>query len=199
MAHREGWGGFWDDVKGFLNASRGVLIAVTLRIALWFLFGLIGKYIVLVVLSPLLAYASERTEEILTGKRIPFHVGRFAKDVARGIVMALRNGLLELSINAAIWIGTLFFAPVVPLSALFLWIVSCWFYGFSMFDYVFERQRLGIRASARAAREHPGLVLANGMCFNLLMKIPVLGLMFAPLLASIGAVLAWHDRANSRA
>ena len=193
VEHRSGWPGLWDDLRAFINTSRAVVVAVVLRVALWFLFGLIGKYIVLIVLSPVMAYASERTEEILTGHRFPFKFVRFAKDVARGVLMALRNGLLELSINVAVWALTLFFAPVAPLSALFLWLVSCWFYGFSMFDYHFERKRLSIGASARFARGRSGMVLANGALFSLLLRIPLIGVMFAPLLASIGAVLAWRE------
>lgn len=189
--------GFWEDVKAFFNSARDIVVLVVVKIALWFLFGLVGKYVVLIVLSPLMAYASERTEEILTGRSFPFRFGLFVKEVGRGILMALRNGLLELLINVAVWTGTLLFAPIAPLSAVFLWSVSCWFYGFSMFDYLFERQRLGIAASARAARDRRGMVLANGVLFNLLMKIPFAGLVFAPLMASIGAVLAWQEANNA--
>jgi CysZ protein len=196
---RTGLLGAWDDVKGLFNSARDTVVLVTVKIALWFLFGLVGKYVVLILLSPLLAYASERTEEIVTGRTFPFRFGLFIKEVGRGILMALRNGTLELLITVAVWTGTLFIAPIAPLSALVLWLVSCWFYGFSMFDYVFERQRLGIRASARAARQQRGIVMANGILFDLLVRIPLVGVVFAPLLASIGSVLAWHEAHDRRA
>lgn len=188
--------GIWNDAKSMLNTTSSLLLGLVLRLAFFFLFSLIGKYIVLVVLSPVMAYASEVAEEKLTGRSYPFRLGHFLRDVGRGILMALRNGLLELAINILVWSITFFLPPLALLSAPFLWLVSCWFYGFSMFDYVFERQRLGIRASSFAAREERGMVLANGICFNLLMKIPLVGITFAPLLASIGAVLAWHERAG---
>jgi CysZ protein len=203
-ADRTGLLGAWDDVKGFFNSARDTLVLLAVKLALWFLFGLVGKYLVLILLSPLLAYASERTEEIITGQSFPFRFGLFIKEIGRGILMALRNGSLELLINVAVWAVTLFLAPLAPVSALALWFVSSWFYGFSMFDYVFERQRLGVRASARAARERRGIVLANGMLFNLLMNPPLLHWLMGPVLsaicfcmvpvlASIGAVLAWHE------
>ncbi|MFN8409687.1 MAG: EI24 domain-containing protein [Flavobacteriales bacterium] len=201
---REGLVGLWDDVKSFFSSAREVIVLVVVKLALWFLFGLVGKYIVLILLSPLLAYASERTEEILTGRIYPFRAGQFLKDVGRGILMALRNGGLELLINVLLWSITLFVAILAPVTVVLLWLVSSWFYGFSMFDYVYERHRLGIRASARAAWERPGMVLANGMLFNLLMNPPFLHWILGPLLsvfcfsaipvaASIGAVLAWHE------
>jgi CysZ protein len=209
VADRSGLEGAWDDVKGFFNSARDVLVLVTVKLALWFLFGLVGKYIVLILLSPLLAYASERTEEIITGRSYPFNPGHFVKDVGRGILMALRNGLYELSINAVLWLLTLFVAVLAPVMVVVLWLISSWFYGFSMFDYIFERQRMGIRASARAARERRGILLANGMLFNVLMNPPFLHWIFGPILsaicfcvvpvsASIGAVLAWHE-ANGEA
>ena len=120
--------------------------------------------------------------------------------------MALRNGLYELLINLSIWALTLFVAILAPVSAVVLWLVSSWFYGSSMFDYIFERQRMDVRASTRAARDLRGTVLANGMLFNVLMNLPMLGLLGAagwflsaacfcvvPVVASIGAVLAWHE------
>lgn len=189
--------GLWNDAKSILNTTSSLLMGLVLRLAFFFLFSLIGKYIVLVVLSPVMAYASEVTEEKLTGRSYPFRPDRFLKDVGRGILMALRNGLLELVINLLVWSITFLFPPLALLSAPFLWLVSCWFYGYSMFDYVFERQRLGLRASSRAARGMRGTVLANGICFNLLMKVPLVGITFAPLLASIGAVLSWQERSSA--
>lgn len=208
---RTGLEGAWDDVSGFFTSARDVVVLVAVKLALWFLFGLVGKYLVLILLSPLLAYASERTEEIITGQTFPFRFGLFIKDVGRGVLMALRNGSLELLINIAVWTATLFIAPFAPVSAVALWLVSSWFYGFSMFDYVFERQRMGIRASARAARDRRGIVLANGTLFNLLMNPPPLYWLLGPLAplisaacfcivpvtASIGAVLAWHEANGS--
>ena len=177
-------------MKSLFNSARDTVVLVSVKLALWFLFGLVGKYLVLILLSPLLAYASERTEEIITGKSFPFRLGLFLNEIGRGILMALRNGSLELLITLAVWAGTLFLAPLAPVSAVALWFVSSWFYGFSMFDYVFERRRLRIGESVKAVNDRIGAVLANGALFSLVMKLPLLGVMFAPVLASIGAVLA---------
>ena len=107
---RTGLEGLWDDIKNFFVSAREVIVLVVVKLALWFLFGLVGKYIVLILLSPLLAYASECTEEILAGRVYPFRTGQFLKDVGRGMLMALRNGGLELLINALLWTLTLFVA-----------------------------------------------------------------------------------------
>ncbi len=187
---RDGWPGFWDDLKAVVNGARDVLVWVVLKLAIFWLVGLVGKYVVLVLLSPLLAYASERTQELLTGCSIPFHLVRWLREMFRGMVMALRNGALEIGITVLAWSATLFLPVFAPLTAVLLWVVSCWFYGFSMFDYIHERQGLGLDASVRAAQEKRGPVLAIGMLFNLLMKVPVLGMITAPLMGAVGAVLA---------
>lgn len=194
-AQRQGLAGYWDGFKAFLNGARDVVLWIALKLAVLALVALVGKYVVLVLLSPLLSYASERTEELLTGNSTSFSLLRWSREVVRGIGMALRNGILELAINAVVWTATLFLPLLAPLSAIFLWLVSCWFYGFSMFDYIHERQRLGLRASVRAARGQRGMVLANGILFNLLMKVPLLGMVAAPLLAAVGAVLAHTPKA----
>lgn len=184
---------WWEGVKAAINGAREVVVRWILRIAIAYLLFVANKYIVLVVLSPLLAYASERAEEILTGRVFPFSWRQLMKDAVRGALLAMRNGVLELSFSVVLWLLTLFLPFISPISFVLLFLVSAYFYGFSMFDYVFERHRLGIRASARAARENRGMVLANGALFWLLMLIPFVGVVVAPILACTGAALAWHE------
>jgi len=182
--------GWWSDVKAFINGARDLVVSIILKLAIGYLLFIANKYIVLVLLSPLLAYASERTEEILTGTAFPFSWGQLTKDALRGALIALRNGAMELAITIGIWVLTLFVPLIAPLSFILLFMVSAYFYGFSMFDYVFERRRMRIGESVRAVNSRMGLVMANGMVFSLMMKVPLFGLMFAPVMASIGAVLA---------
>ncbi|MBL7941002.1 MAG: EI24 domain-containing protein [Flavobacteriales bacterium] len=181
---------WWSDVKAFLNGAREVIVMVVLKLAIAYLLFIANKYIVLVVLSPLLAYASERTEEVLTGRSFPFSWRQLLHDALRGALLALRNGVMELACTVGIWFLTLFVPPLAPISFILLFLVSSYFYGFSMFDYVFERRRLRIGERVRAVNDRIGAVMANGMLFGLLMKLPLLGVMFAPVMASIGAVLA---------
>jgi CysZ protein len=182
--------GWWAEVKAFINGAREMLVSIVLSLAIGYLLFIANKYIVLVVLSPLLAYASERTEEILTGKEFPFSFGQLMKDALRGALIAMRNGILELLISLAIWVATFFFPPLGLVSFILLFFVSAYFYGFSMFDYVYERRRMRIGETTRAVNSRMGAVLANGAMFSLLMKIPLIGLMLAPVMASVGAVLS---------
>lgn len=178
---------WWADVKAWMNGARETVVRWVLRLAIGYLLFVANKYIVLVVLSPLLAYASELAEEKITGRVFPFSFAQLMKDALRGALIAIRNGVLELSLSILIWAVTLFVPIIGPISLLVLFLVSAYFYGFSMFDYVFERRRMRIGESTRAANSQLGAVLANGALFSLLMKVPLVGLMLAPVMASVGA------------
>lgn len=180
---------WWADAKAWLNGAREAIVRWTLRLAIGYLLFVANKYIVLVLLSPLLAYASEVAEEKLTGRSFPFSFAQLMKDALRGALIAMRNGLIEISITVAVWIATLFVPIAAPVTVVFLFLVSAYFYGFSMFDYVYERRRMRIGETTRAVNRQMGAVMANGMCFSLLMKIPLVGLMLAPVMASVGASL----------
>jgi len=192
----EGAEDWWSGVKALLNGARVVVVAILLKLAVAYLLFVANKYIVLILLSPLLAYASERTEEILTGRRFPFSFAQLMKDAFRGALIAMRNGVMEIAITVGIWFLTLFVPVLAPISFILLFIVSAYFYGFSMFDYVFERRRMRIGESVKAVNDRIGAVLANGALFSLVMKLPLFGVMFAPVLASVGAVLATMPTAD---
>lgn len=182
--------GFWQDLLAVLDGAREVIVLVVLKIAIAYLMFTFNKYVVLVLMSPILAYASERTEEIITGRSQPFSWSQLMKDALRGSLIALRNGFLELLISAAIWLLTFLLPFGIPFSVVLLFLVSAYFYGFSMYDYIFERRRMGVRASITQVNARAPMVIVNGALFSLLMKIPLLGMMLAPPMAAVGAVLS---------
>lgn len=189
--------GAWNTVKAFLEGARVVIVGVVLKIMVGYVLYSLNKYIVLILLSPMLAYASERTERILTGRDYAFSWRQLMKDVWRGVLIALRNGILELFVVVGCWVVTLFFPPLALITAPFLFIVSAWFYGFSMFDYVSERRRLRMSESIDALKANRGMVLMNGALFALVMKLPLLGMMFGPVMAAVGASMAVVEKEQS--
>ncbi len=190
---------YWASIKDFVNGAREAVTTFLLQVAILYLLFKINKYLVLILLSPLLAYASERTEEILTGRTYPFSWKQLIHDAMRGALIAARNGFLELGLSVGIWVLKLFVPILAPLSALALFALSSYFYGFSMVDYVSERRKLRISESVRAVNDRLGVVLANGALFNLVMKLPLFGVMFGPAMAAIGASIALveHERRNA--
>lgn len=164
-------------------------IRIGLYIVFYFIFLTLNKYLLLILLSPLMAILSEKTETILTGKEYPFEFVQFMKDVLRGVALALRNMCLEFGFIFlslfVIWI------PVLGwLCPLFLFVLSCYFYGFSMIDYTNERRKLTISQSIVYVKQHKGLAMGNGFVFCLLFALPYIGVIFASLLGPVAASVA---------
>ena len=147
-----------------------------------YLFLQLTRYVMLMVLSPLLAIVSERVEKKLTGKVYKFNFKQLMKDVKRAILIATRNVVYEIVIiiglYTAIYISfwTFGFSSLkVPFSdsmyisdLLYLVLASLvafYFYGFSFMDYVMERRRFTIKESIKYVRKHKGVAVALGSLF----------------------------------
>lgn len=176
------------------------------------------KYIVMIILSPLLAYLSEKVEEILTGNEYKFDFKQLLKDVRRGIGIAIRMLLAEFVIIYFIWHPISFilgfnenffgvnddnyFVRTIDI------LIGFYFYGFGYIDYINERLRLSIKQSWQFMKKHAGLAIAIGSVFSLLFYIPSLidahnkwvdtaldnvGVIIAPVWAIVAATLSMHE------
>ncbi|MFT6843918.1 MAG: CysZ protein [Flavobacteriales bacterium] len=157
----------------------------------------INKYIVLILVSPVLALLSEKVDQKLTGKEYPFNGDQFFRDVLRGVFMAIRNMCLEFGVIFLVLLLSMFLPFISPFTAMFLLIVEFYFYGFSLIDYTNERKRLKIGESVRYVRANKGLAVGNGGMFSLLFLIPLLGVVIAPVLGVVAATLAIHKKDNA--
>jgi CysZ protein len=180
---------FIDDYKEIINQTGNVLITIILYILMFYLVYRINKYVMLILISPVLAYLSEKVEVIITGNDFPFNTKQFFKDVLRGIIIALRNMLIEVFIIIALWAITFVIPILAPFTALFLIFISAYFYGFSMIDYTNERRKYNLSESITFIRTHKGLVIGNGLIYHFIFMIPFAGAVFAPITASVAATL----------
>ncbi|MFN3342894.1 MAG: EI24 domain-containing protein [Flavobacteriales bacterium] len=152
------------------------------------------KYIVFIVLSPMLTKLSLKTETIITGNTYESNWKQFMSDIRRAIRISMGNFILEYSIFALWYVFVLFVADAKPLTSFFLFSVGCYFYGFCMIDYINERFRLSIDDSVKFVRTHAGFAIGNGAVFSLMFFIPYdIGVVFAPVLAVIAATLGMHE------
>lgn len=174
--------------SGWIYSSFSFLISLLLKILIFFLYSLFYKYLVLILMSPVMALLSEKTEQIISGKTYPFNFIKFIKDIMRGIKIASRNLIVELLIVLALWIYS--FIPLIGLlGPIFIFLIQSYFYGFSMIDYYNERKRLNVRQSISFIRSHKGFAIANGAIFYLLFLIPFLGWLIAPTIGVVSATL----------
>lgn len=183
------WGWFGDVIAWFSDSAAWI-VKLLMKVAFWFLFLSIYKFAMLMLLSPILALVSEKVEKILTGKEYPFAFNRFLKDILRGIGLSFRNMIIETGFLLLFFIVS--FIPVIGtiVSLVAMFIISSYFYGFSMMDYTNERRRLSINDSIHFIRTHKGIAIGIGTIFSLCFIIPVIGTLVAPLVAPVWSVVA---------
>ena len=131
------------------------------------------RYILIILLSPVLSIVSERTERILTGNKYKFNLNQLIKDIKRTLNLSLRNIIWELGINALILISTYILGWILGvnlklLSTTLIMFTAFYYYGFGFIDYLNERQRLNIEKSVKFVRKHKGFAIALGSVFTLL-------------------------------
>ena len=180
--------------KPFLTGYFSLVLTWILKIVFWFVSSTFSKYVVLILLSPLFALLSESVEQKINGNNYPFNTVQLIKDIGRGVLMSLRNLFFEYLIIAGCFIVTILFAPLAIITVPLLILVSWYFLGFTMMDYNFERHRMSVSQSVAFARKNKGLICGIGLVYSLFMILPLfLGIMFAPLLAVVGATISFLE------
>lgn len=198
----------WRYVQNFSDYALAGIVDVGVTLGLFYLFHKLNKYIVLVLMSPVMSLVSERTDEKLTGREFPFEWPQLFKDIWRGVLIAMRNFAIEMGIIIAVCAVNLAITAVVPplaiitlpAGAVFTWLVGAYFFGFATIDYTNERRRLNVKESVAFIRANKGIALGNGIVFAFLMWIPLIGAyigpVFATIMCTVGATLTIHDKVN---
>ncbi|MBQ3676015.1 MAG: EI24 domain-containing protein [Bacteroidales bacterium] len=173
------------------------LLAILLRILFFILIGLWGGYVVVIVMSPFLAYVSEKTEKILNLNDYPFNLCQFCKDVVRGIALAVRNSLMEIVVGIVLFLCT--FIPIagpflsLGIGSILVFLVSAYFYGFSFMDYTNERRKFTVHQSVNWVKSRKGTACGHGCVFALMLYIPILGPFLSAIVAIVSTVAATID------
>lgn len=178
---------FKDSWYRFLFIVGQIFIHILLLLSYFSLF----KYLYLIVASPVFAYLSEKTANILTGENNEISAKSILHDALRGIRISLRNLTWQ-----SVYMISLFILSLIPLigwiTPLFMMFIDCYFMGFSMLDYSSERNKISVGASIDLIGHHRGLAIGNGMVFYLFHSLPILGWILAPSYAVIAATLSFH-------
>ena len=149
------------------------------------------RYTILIVVSPFMTPLSESVEKSMRGERYVKEKLSFKgafKDIGRSIKISIRNFIREILILALI--GILGFVPIIGLlSGLLILIFQSYYAGFGNMDYTLERH-MNIKETAAFVKRYPGLAIANGAVFILLVfGLPIIGVFFAPALATTAATI----------
>ncbi|MCO5260335.1 MAG: EI24 domain-containing protein [Crocinitomicaceae bacterium] len=158
-----------------MNGIVWYFIQVALNISIALLLMKFTKYIVVILLSPLLSHLSQRCEKIVTGNTYSTNYKQIIKDVKRGVRLAIRNIIWEYSFFLLIiiiaWIGwgDPFRSPLLYLT----FIIGFYYYGFGFIDYDNERRKMDEQESISFVRSHRGLAMGIGMVYSFLILVPI--------------------------
>jgi CysZ protein len=178
-----------DTVAGTTGSVLEWVVTALIKLISFFIYFKLYRYAVLFLSAPALALIAEKTQEILTGISHPLQAGQLLKDVVRGLGITLKNLIKELAFTLPLYLLSL--VPLLtPFTTLAILLIESYFVGFSMIDYRNEFRRLSARESNYIIKKHRGLAIGNGLAFNLLLLIPLLGVLLAPPLGAVAAGIA---------
>jgi CysZ protein len=163
-----------------MTTGRYFITAILYMVVFFFI-----KYILLIVLSPFMSKISERVEETTLGLKRESSLASIPNEIIRSI------GLSSICLWREMWYSIplviLSFVPVLGLLPLvILFLVQAYYVGIGCYDFYAERY-FGIKDTLLISKRNKGTLIGIGAGFNIVLMIPVLGVMFAPLLATITA------------
>ena len=180
----------WEWGSGAVDTLTSWLSGILILVIGFFVY----KYIILIVVAPIMSPLSEKLEEGLRGDSdgVNFSFSRMLSEMIRGVRIGLRNILRELFYTVLLLL--LGFIPgLAVITTPGIYAVQSYYLGFGNMDYFLERH-YGVRGSVRFVRKHKGIALANGAIFFLLLLIPIAGLFLAPFLSTIAATKVCFTR-----
>lgn len=172
-----------------LSSIFSGFIYVLTIIPLLFISILLYKQVIQILLSPMLGSIVEKVLTIQKGKEVS--LGFSLSLSLKGFwFIVLPNLQKELGLMMVLFGFSLL--PVIGLAASpLMFLVSCYFLGFSSLDIINETLQMPFKIRKRHTWQHLGYVLGNGVGFTLIFMVPVLGTFTAPILSVIAAALGY--------
>jgi len=158
-----------------MNELVWYMIRLLVEISISILLMRFAKYLVVILLSPLLSHLSQKVEYLLTGNEYEFNMKQLMLDVKRGFKIAVRNIMWEYFFFIIVYIVVKLGWKEADDSPLFflIFVIGFFYYGFSFMDYINERLRLNMDESVQFARKNRGLAIAIGSIYSIMIWVPV--------------------------
>lgn len=190
-----GWlSGFWPWAWGASTVNSiadifGGLLVIIIGLLLF-------KQLVMVVTAPFLSILSEKVENRVfgIGDGVQLSTSRVVREILRGLAIAIRNLLREISYTVILLLLGLI--PLfTPFIAIAIFILQAYYAGFGNMDFALERY-MGYRESIRFVRNHRMLALGNGVVF-LLLLFTFIGFLVAMPLGTVAATIETGKRLHT--
>lgn len=158
-----------------MNEIVWYLLFMMIEISIALLLMKFAKYLVVVLLSPLLSNLSMKTEKMLTGNTYKFNFQQLISDVKRAVRIVIRNIMWEYFFFIIIFVVSYLGWEDPQKSPVFYltFVIGFFYYGFGFLDYINERRRLNMDQSIMFVRENRGLAVAIGSIYSIMILVPV--------------------------
>lgn len=176
----------------FKLKEYGSILYIFIKILVWictvFFYYLVYKSLLLVIISPILGYVSERVETHLTGKKFDFTFKDNLRFLIRGIDIGLKSFFKQM-VGTCVVMLLGFIFPINLSIPLLIFIIQGYFTGFSFMDYTLERYNLSPKESLDFLKKQRIYAALCGGIFTLLFFIPVVGIFIAPLITCVATTM----------
>lgn len=176
----------------FKLQEYGSILYIFIKILVWictvFFYYLVYKSLLLVIISPILGYVSERVETHLTGKKFDFTFKDNLRFLIRGIDIGLKSFFKQM-VGTCVVMLLGFIFPINLSIPLLIFIIQGYFTGFSFMDYTLERYNLSPKESLNFLKKQRVYAALCGGIFTLLFFIPVVGIFIAPLITCVATTM----------
>ncbi|MEP7269670.1 MAG: EI24 domain-containing protein [Saprospiraceae bacterium] len=150
----------------------------------------IYKYVILVLLSPILSSLSRRIEEAVAGYSMSYNA-ESDETAIKDFIRASFFGIRKFSKEILFTVGFLFLGIIPVLNYLIaplIFIIQSMYVGFCTMDFSLNRY-FSVANSSDFIRKNLGISIGIGIVFMILILIPIVGLFFAPALGVAAATL----------
>lgn len=184
-----------DNPENWWQTALHYLVKILVALIAFLIYFKSYKYLMLILLSPVLSIVAAKVQEILHPERPneDFHFPQFLHDLKRGLIINLTNLAIELGITIPLILIGLFVSFLSPFTTILIILVESYFLGFGMIDLRNEFMKLGVKESRTVVRKHRPFAIGVGMTMYFLIWIPVLGILFAPIWACISAGVGIYE------
>ena len=188
-----------ENAESWWQKGLSYLVTFLVSIAAILIYFKLYKYLMLILLSPALSIVAAKVQEILHPDRPneEFQFPQFLSDLKRGLTISLTNLAIELSITIPLILIGLFVSFLSPFTTALVILVESYFLGFGMIDLRNEFMKLNVQESRATVKKHRPFAIGVGFTMYLMILIPILGILFAPIWACISAGLGIYELEES--
>lgn len=164
-----------------------IVVTVAIRGLTFFLYLKLYRYLILILLSPVFINISNVLYKKVVGEENKMNIWAYCFCSFRSIELSLRNFALDLLLTLLLLILSIIILWIVPLIPILILVAESYFFAVVLMDYRYEMEGIPMKESIRRCREVPGIPIGIGLIFNLILLVPLLGVMFGPVLALIAS------------